>query len=86
MTPAERLASAEAEFIEAEHAVEMMIGALYDVYEDFEANADELNVYGVVPSPAAADAIHRALGFRVVIQHEHKKNEFRSCGCRRSGA
>jgi hypothetical protein len=83
MTPAARLASAEAEFIEAEHAVEALLDALYDKWSSFEACTDEISVFGVTPSPAAVTALYRA-GWRVVHEHDHRAEKFIACACRRS--
>ena len=83
MTPAARLASAEAEFLAAEHDVEHLLDALYDRWSSFEASADEIAVFGVTPSPAAASALQSA-GWRVVTQHDHSADRFVRCACRRT--
>lgn len=82
-SPAARLACAEAELIAAEHAVETLLDALYDKWSSFEANADEISVFGVVASPAAATALKRA-GWFLVIEHDHRVEKFTTCACRRT--
>jgi hypothetical protein len=42
---------------------------------------DAIDVYSIVPSPAAVDALRRA-GFRVVTLHEHEATRVIACSCK----
>ncbi len=81
-TPAERLFSAEAAFLRAEHEIERLLDALYGDWQDFEhAPIGEISVFGVTPSPAAVAALHMG-GFKFVIEHDHPSKEYVRCCCR----
>lgn len=40
-----------------------------------------IDIYGVVPSREASDALLRVAGFGIVRQHTHDYAEFRRCNC-----
>lgn len=83
---AAEFASAERSLIRAEHDIEALLDSLFGGrWRDFEVGAEDLaiDVYGVVPSPAATDALRRA-GFVVVTLHDHASTQFLHCACRSS--
>lgn len=81
------LFGAESALLAAEHALEAMLDSLYGAsgWHGFEAGRGVLDVYLVIPSPAACDALHRA-GFALVTEHNHQARAFRECACRQRSA
>ena len=70
----------------AERELELVLDSLYGAHggwRDYETYRRErsLDIYGVIPSDAAVDALHRA-GFASVTQHDHDIGEFVRCACR----
>lgn len=71
----------------AEARVEELLDSLFgkepDNWTHFETDSRDrsIEVFGCIPSEAAADALFRA-GFQRVSQHEHDYGEFRRCACK----
>jgi hypothetical protein len=65
--------------------LEELLDSLYpDGWEDVEVGETEIDVYGVVPSSAAVEAL-RLAGWATVHQHDHGADSFRHCCCRAKG-
>lgn len=87
-----RLFAAEDALLSTETELEELLDSLYNVggadgerqWQGFEHDRALalVEVYGVVASPAAADALYRA-GFAAVLQHHHEREQFVHCACRR---
>ncbi len=81
---AEELFRYEQEMIAAERRVEVMLDSVYgsDGYSGFDYGCGELDIYSVIESPAAVDALLRS-GFSRIIEHPHPGRQFVHCDCRR---
>lgn len=81
---AAELEAAESRLLDARALLEDLLDSLYGAgaWQSYEVGGMAcLDVYGVVASPAAADALRRA-GWDYVWQHDHEAVRFRACACR----
>lgn len=84
-TLAVRLFDLDIKFRMVEAEVGELLEKLYGDYDDFSHDYYDcsIEVYGVTPTPEAAETLHAA-GFGYVWQHNHKMGEPSKieCGCK----
>jgi hypothetical protein len=76
---------AKALLARSEFEIHLLLDQVYgrEGWRHFETESSDhsIDVYGVVPSHAAAEHLLREAGFSLVRQHLHDYAEFRHCRC-----
>ncbi len=79
---ADELHQAERRLLDMRAKLEELLESLYPAgFTSFDSYDATLDVFGVLGSTAAVDALHRA-GWVHVYEHDHAAAEFRRCACR----
>lgn len=78
---ADELHQAERAVLDARAKLEDLLDSLFGTWGSFSAYDATIDVYLVVPSDAAVDALRRG-GFGIVWLHPHAETDFMACGCR----